>query len=121
MAQAYVTLHIFSGREPPTWSLSPSDTKMLIDLMTSLSPGTQPLPEGQLGYRGFVVKLADSTSAVSGTLTVYKDIVKYESGNTTKPFSDPERRVEQLLVISAKANLPADLYQTLKEQVGISL
>lgn len=105
-----VELDIFSGREAPTWSLSATEGKMLLQMIGSL-PITKLVEfKENLGYRGLIVKLPNPGSSAIATLKVDRGIIRYQTGNQVKFFIDPDRAVERLLVISAKPHISPDLY-----------
>jgi hypothetical protein len=115
-----VELDIFSGREAPIWSLSANEGKTLLQMIGSLST-TEPVEfRENLGYRGLIVKLPDSLSGAIATLKAHNGIIRYETGNQIKFFTDTDRSVERLLVISAKPRISPDLYNLLLKESGLS-
>ena len=115
MGQAQIRLQIYSGREPPTWSLSAADTTRLVNLVAALPSGDRSVPEAKLGeYGGFFVDLPNGSK-----LRVYEGVVDSTAGATTKTLVDSAREVERLLVDSAKPHIPENLYTQVVSQANL--
>lgn len=115
---AQVQLDIFSGRPAPTWALSAADTRALRDRVATLPAANQSMPEGHLGYRGFIVTLPHTTNALTSTVLVYHDAIAYERDGEPRLLRDVDRRIERLLIASAKDYLDAETYAALVSQAA---
>lgn len=115
LGQARVSLELFSGREPPTWDLSPDNTQKLLDLVAALPASSRAVPVRDLGeYGGFFVNLPDGR-----VLRIYKGVVTSTIGNTVSTFEDPSQELERLLVDSTKGQIPEDLYAQVVSQANL--
>lgn len=56
-----VTLDVYSGRENPSWDLSPSDARQLVSRLAGRSVAAADEAEGVLGFRGYVVAVSDDS------------------------------------------------------------
>jgi hypothetical protein len=54
-----VTLDIYSGRENPSWDLSDSDARQLVDRVADKALTAVNEVEGVLGFRGYIIAVAD--------------------------------------------------------------
>ncbi len=118
-APIQVELDIFSGREAPQWSLSPTEEKNLRQIISSLPIATRVEFPDNLGYRGLTAKIPDTVSGASSTLKAYNGIIRFETGSQIKFFTDTDRYVERLLVGSAKPHLSPDLYNLLLKEARL--
>lgn len=114
---AKVTLYVFSGRENPSWQLSPEQTKTLISILDAL-PSSEPKSffEG-LGYQGFLVSLTDSASGESKIIRVYKGLVQYNTGSVEKYLTDKDRKIEHLLLESGGSRLESGIYNAVEREL----
>lgn len=111
-----VELDIFSGREAPNWSLSAAEVKALLQMMSRL-PSTAPTEfRDNLGYRGFTVKLPASLSGITSSIKVFEGIIRYQTDNQIKFFTDSERQVERWLLLNSKPHIPLELYTILQRE-----
>jgi len=60
-----VTLDIFSGRENPTWDLSKTETKKLVDMVAHRALTSVDAVESILGFRGYVISAESDDVPVS--------------------------------------------------------
>lgn len=100
-AAVRVTLGIFSGRDDPSWILTPDEAAALDRALGELPRAVAEPPEGGLGYRGFTIERA------GGTLVAYRGVVAPPGQGRRDVLSDPARTVERLLVESARAHVGA--------------
>ncbi len=96
---------VFSGREPPEWRLTADEARAVRQSIQALPPGTRPMPDVGLGYRGFDVTWEDGAHA-----KVYRDVVSFTEGGRTVVLQDVERKLEQRLLSGARQNLEPDLF-----------
>ena len=62
-ARAEVELDIYSGMPNPTWALSIEDARSLATRMASLPRTSDQRLHGNLGYRGFIIRLIQGPTA----------------------------------------------------------
>jgi len=105
-----VELDIFSGRPNPRWVLSATDAHALTEQLAAL-PAAQPgLTAANLGYRGFVVDIADA--AGSTRLQVQGGSVHSESPGAPREFRrDAGRALERWLLDTGTPHLDAPLIE----------
>jgi hypothetical protein len=56
LSNTQIELDVFSGRPNPTWSLTSAEADALETRLADLPRAAGPVPEGTLGYRGFIVR-----------------------------------------------------------------
>jgi hypothetical protein len=112
MAQAHVSVDLFSGRENPSWALPAEEARRVREALQTLPAGTRPLPDVGLGYRGFTVVWEDGARA-----TVYRNVVEYTARGQTVLLEDSERGLEKRLLAGAKGHLAPELYAAVDSQV----
>jgi hypothetical protein len=117
-----VTLDIFSGLPDPTWTLTAEQERELRALLAGL-PATDCRPlDLQLGYRGFVVWLAQRPELSNEyRLRTYAGQVRY--GDPWSPvapascLADSEHTVERRLLAGARPLISAELYDHLTRAI----
>ncbi|MBN8229932.1 hypothetical protein JYK02_20680 [Corallococcus macrosporus] len=109
---AQASVDVFSGREPPTWTLSDDESRALREAVDALPRGSRPLPDVGLGYRGFTVTWADGARA-----TVYRDVVELVAGGRAQLREDPSRALEERLLLGSRAHLAPELFSVVASQV----
>lgn len=113
MGYARVSVDIFSGRDNPSWTLSPEDSLSVRETLKGLLVSTtHSMPEPGLGYRGFTVTWEDGARAA-----VYRNVVEYTVGPRTVLYEDPGRNLEQRLLADSKAHLTPELFKVVASQV----
>jgi hypothetical protein len=113
-----VVLDIYSGFPNPTWMLSSAEAVKLTTILSKLEP-TQPSrsrPE-HLGYRGFVVQPGDTTLDTTQCIRAYYGLVEIETPAGIVYYDDPQRQIEQWLLVTAKPRIPADVVQYVAEEL----
>jgi hypothetical protein len=108
---SHVELDVFSGLPNPAWDLPPAGTAALLAMIGALPPSPPVSLPTPLGYRGFLVTIADTSSASAVTLRVYRGIVEYQ-GPKTAYYSDPMKQVERWLLSSSRPHIDAQLYDS---------
>lgn len=112
LADAQVTLSIFSGRADPTWTLSALEAKEFNKILASLpSQAKLEMFEG-LGYRGFGVKTG------ANLYQVYNGVVRSGDGNDALYYNDAGKKLEQFLLATSQKTLEADIYTLVKDQIS---
>ncbi len=115
-----VTLHVFSGRPDPTWTISDQDAAALEADAASLERPTLAKPPGalgRLGYRGFSLSGVSSTGGAPLDLYVHEGVV--DRGRHDVNVVDESRKLEQRLLESAVAQkvLPPEVLQHVTEEI----
>jgi hypothetical protein len=83
-----VELDAFSGRPNPTWDLAPDEAAEFSRLISGLPPSLRSVDEGNLGYRGFVVRaLGDSPREIR----VHNGVVRIAEGGHVREGEDTHR------------------------------
>jgi hypothetical protein len=108
---ADVVLDIFSGRPNPKWQMPPADTEALVEMIAGL-PAIEPVsvPE-PLGYRGLSVWWTSAEGDGRVHLKAFQGVVIEYSGDETRYYSDPARRVEHWLLDRGRPHLEEATYQ----------
>ena len=93
-----VELDIFSGRPNPTWQLSDADAKELAAHLLELSREAPVEHSSGLGFRGFILRFSNRTSAeISPPIRVFSGVVHKHD----KSFVDV-LEIERMLMRSAR-------------------
>ena len=83
-----VELDIFSGSPNPSWTLTPDESKKLMNLLDSLPEVPKKEPDDGLGYRGFILNLtSEKTDAPPRRVHIFNGIIAIDSG-TKKYYRD---------------------------------
>ena len=111
---ATVCLELFSGREPPCWSLDAVHSAAIAEMLASLPPARGTLRQG-LGYHGVRVELTGPSPIAA---TVWKGLARIEgSEGSTAFYEDAGRALERHLLESGVPIL-ADLVLPLLDECG---
>ncbi len=112
---ATVMLDIFSGVPNPSWPLSNGDASILVDMLDALERG-QPCDLAEpLGYRGFEINITDSDNSSGRHFKVLGGQAKDLS--TGLCYSDPDKKIEKLLLETSIAQVDEDTYTLVKTEV----
>jgi hypothetical protein len=79
--KVYVELDVFSGRPNPSWPLSTSEIRKLVGKLRRLPRGGH-RHAGGLGYRGFLIRRADSQRSTDPWLRIANGVVEVRTGRT---------------------------------------
>jgi hypothetical protein len=113
-----VELDVFSGVPNPMWVLSLPKASELTSRISRLAP---PEAVGQrpddLGYRGFIVQIADGSSATAQTIGAYHGIVEVTDSTGTAYYRDPQRQIELWLLATAQPSLDDRLTAEIVEEI----
>ncbi len=99
---ATVQLNIFSGRPNPTWNLSDDQARELLDRVHRVETKThlKPVaPEGGLGFRGFTVTAAATSTLGQLRLSASQGVI--DTGATDLSLFDDKREIEDWLLKTA--------------------
>ncbi len=114
-----VTLDIYSGRVNPSWDLSGTTLTDLVAILDQLktTPSFEgPDPDSRLGYRGFIVELTYKPSGAIRHLVIYQGGIK-ETGAQVKFYVDPDRKIEKLLLESARSHINTETYSAVESEI----
>lgn len=117
-----VVVDIYSGRaDNPNWPLMQGDVRALARSIPPLFPITCPEPPGNLGYRGFLVRLPGGTIPGASAFQAFRGTIWLGdwpiSGRVKSCRSDPSRQVERLLLESGRSHLDPAIYDLLKKEI----
>lgn len=116
--ESQVVVDVFSGRTNPSWRLSHEETATLTTMLEKLEEAeVGDSPTEQLGFRQFVVTLANPTASVSQMVYVYNTTVEVGQGDAVKYYTDADGQVSRWLLESSKSHLDDDLYAAIEEVV----
>ncbi|HLF26437.1 MAG TPA: hypothetical protein VJG32_08875 [Anaerolineae bacterium] len=117
--KAQASLDIFSGSPNPFWDLSDAAAVRLVDELAQLktTPSREgPDPDSGLGYRGFIVEITEKASGSVRRLAIYRGGIQ-ETGWQTTFYQDPDRKIEKLLLDSARPHIDAELYTYVEAEI----
>jgi hypothetical protein len=110
-----VQVDLFSGRKNPSWALSEKQTRAVFHMLAGLPLAlVGDFAEG-LGYRGFRVRKAGTSSKLPHEFAVYKGIA-YDGAHY---YKDEGRRIEQWLLRSGKGHLDTGIYKAIEKDIGL--
>jgi hypothetical protein len=103
-----VELDIFSGMPNPTWVLTNAEADSFMKQLAALSPTSARELSGNLGYRGFIVRVMQG--ADTQLIRVQFGTV-HLSGDTTNVYTyDKDRELERWLLNTGKPHLKDELF-----------
>lgn len=105
-ASAQVTLHVFSGRPDPAWSLTAAQAQDLLALVETMPEGEAAGEPARLGYRGVTVEFQHETIQ---EMRAFDGHARIETGDETLWLDDPGRVLETWLLDTAGDALEAEL------------
>lgn len=111
-----VELDIFSGRPNPTWSLTDAEAAQFLAAATGLPKAPAKELSGNLGYRGFIVRVMDGTEELA--FTVQNGTVELTQGGRREYYDDRERALERWLLQSSKPHLANELFTMVEAEVA---
>ncbi len=115
---AKVEVDVFSGRPNPSWELTTEESDELGKLIDSLpTADVINLPEGGLGFRGFIIYGLELNRIDSNIrITVIDDVVSvYEVDGHRQDLYDKTKIVFNFLQRMSSAHLDTDLYKAIFE------
>jgi hypothetical protein len=83
-----VTLDIYSGRENPSWDLSESDARQLVNRLAGKTVAAVNEVEGVLGFRGYIISVADDADETASAAGLPSDF--RIGGTLPQQFLSPE-------------------------------
>jgi len=110
-----VELDIFSGMPNPSWNLSQPEADAFVHRLGNLRRIAPHELHGNLGYRGFIVRLKSGSAAQS--IRIQTGIAEISSDSTIVYADDVGRRIERWLLDSGKLYLRADILQLVEHEL----
>lgn len=122
MGHTQVTVKIYSGRENPTWVLDSAAAASLVAAVNGLTVSDRASSEivqpSALGFQGFDVSNLETTHGLGTVANVSAHQVTLTLANSnTITLDDPGSSAANVLLADATRHLPADLVNTIKEQL----
>lgn len=109
---ATVCLELFSGSEPPCWSLDAARSAAIAEMLASLQPARGILRQG-LGYHGVRVELTGPSPIAA---TVWRGLAQIEGSERSTAFrADTGRALERHLLESGIPIIPGLVLPLLDE------
>jgi murein DD-endopeptidase MepM/ murein hydrolase activator NlpD len=115
-----VTLHVFSGRPDPTWTLTTAQEAELRRRLRDLSPTDQPFDEnGGLGYSGFELSLPAAEGQPLQHVRVCKGVARVEAAGQVDQLADGDRTLERWLLDTAGGHVEADVVEVVRQELEL--
>lgn len=105
-----VELDVYSGRPNPTWVLSDEDSAELRRRIEALPPTTGSAPTGNLGYRGFLVRLTEGAEPAR-----IRQIVLLPDGSARDAAG---RALERWLLDTGRGRLSPEVIAAVEQDLG---
>lgn len=83
-----IEIDIFSGRENPSWELSPEESSELVKRILPLVPNASSAAENGLGYRGFVILNPEGIAGLPAKIVVFQHVLRTTSDGQTRSYKD---------------------------------
>lgn len=113
-----VTVDAFSGRaDAPTWLLSDREARSFVALVRQLPPTAPVELPNRLGYRGFVVEVAQPRARAPERLTVQAGVVERETNGATEFYADVDQAIERWLLDLAAPHAPDVILSDARQQL----
>jgi hypothetical protein len=107
--QIEVELDIFSGMPNPVWILTNYQADIFMKDLFALSPVAETKLSGNLGYRGFIVTVAEEHSRQM--IRIQNGVVQKEKNEMWLYAADSKRKLERWLLNTGKPHIKAELFQ----------
>ena len=108
-ASVEVELDIFSGMPNPRWTLTRAEADHLVERLAALPRAPARSWQGNLGYRGFVVQLAQGPDAQSARIQA--GTAHIASPGTSVYAHDAHRELERWLLDTGRPHLKDEVFQ----------
>jgi hypothetical protein len=115
LARAEVELDIYSGMPNPTWALSNEDASTLATSLASLPRTSDQRLHANLGYRGFIIRLTQGTTAQE--VRVQSGIVQVAERGGLFYARDNSRALERWLLTTGRAYVKPERFEELERQL----
>jgi len=110
--QIEVELDIFSGMPNPRWILTNAEADIFMKKLTALSQIAETKLSGNLGYRGFIVKV--TKEANMQLIHIQTGIVQIAKGVTKLYANDKDREMERWILNTGKSHMNNELFQNIE-------
>ena len=114
-----VTLDVYSGRENPSWDLSPSDARQLVSRLAGKAVASADEVESTLGFRGYVVSVgddSDETASAAGLPQTFRiggalpqQFISAEAGEVPTLAAEEAQEAAQWLLTTAQQEVDPEL------------
>jgi hypothetical protein len=111
-----VELDIFSGRPNPTWTLSDTDRAHLLEQLARLPAASAAEFDTNLGYRGFIVRMANA--AETSVVRIQRGKVDVSAAGRDLYSSDPKRGMERWLLRTGQPSLDPTVYGVVEGELS---
>ncbi len=116
---AQVTLHIFSGRPDPSWTLAPAQDSELRQRLQVLPVAQQPFDgSGELGYSGFELVLPAADGQPAQRVSVWKGVVRVETDSEISVLADEGQGLEMWLLDTATGQVEDEVIESVRRGLG---
>jgi hypothetical protein len=114
-----IELDIFSGRENPTWNLSPREADVFVEKFRSLPKmRSEPPRWNGLGYRGIIVRDGLNDDEDISEIKVYNEVVRVISDKEPSNYLDAGRALELWLMKTGKRHIGDQLYESVLAEIA---
>ena len=114
-AHVEVELDIFSGMPNPTWVLMNEEADSFLKQIAA-APRTSPRElAGNLGYRGFIVKVDRGAGAES--IHVQNGVIHISGGGPDVYAGDGKPALERWLLNTGRPHLKSELFQVAEREI----
>ena len=113
-----VEVDIFSGLPNPVWIMNSDQVTTFMNKLKTCMPTAPTEMFDGLGYRGFLVTVANPTGASKQfTAAIHNGIVKLTSNGADQPsyFIDTDRSIERWLLDESRTHLDSELQSMIEE------
>jgi hypothetical protein len=115
---AQVTLHIFSGRPDPAWTLAPAQDAELRQRLQALPVTRQPFDApGGLGYSGFELLLPAADGQPAQRVSVWKGVMRVEADGEITVLADEDRGLERWLLDTAAEQVEDEVIEAVRREL----
>jgi RNA polymerase sigma factor (sigma-70 family) len=115
----HASIMIYSGREDPSWQLTPAQAKEFLERFKGLAKTIAPEEKGGLGYRGFYLQVSGEGFGGIEGIAVLDGFVRTHGKGAEQAFEDKDLALEKWLLVTAKDTLDAPLYKALAAALKI--
>jgi hypothetical protein len=103
-----VELDIFSGNPNPAWTLSDADSAQFLEKLATLPAASPAEFDTNLGYRGFIVRIANATE--SSVVRIQRGMVHVLRAGKDLYYSGAQRDLERWLLRTGQPFLDSTIF-----------
>jgi hypothetical protein len=107
LVRVEVELDLFSGMPNPTWFLTHAEADSFMKTLAALPPTPAAELSGNLGYRGFIVRVTEGAEA--RLIHIQRGIVHMATGTTSIYAHDDDQELERWLLNTGKPHLKDEI------------